>query len=153
MKIDFKTRFTFDPGTVLTPAQKASRKMLYRFGNYVRKIARNSIKLGETTERSQPGDPPVGHRDMLYRRFIEFGVAGDAVSIGAMVFQSNAKDLVPKTIENGGRIEAWAEDPITGQRQKIIVEMAARPAMRLAFAKAKKKHIAALIENSILKEA
>jgi hypothetical protein len=153
MKIDFVTRFTLDPGTILTPAQKASRKLVYRFCGYTRKIARNSIKLGETTERSQPGDAPVGHRDMLYRRFIDFGVSGDSGSIGAMVFQSNAKDLVPKTIEHGGRIEAWAEDPITGQRQKIIVEMAARPAMRLAFEKAKEKHIAALIENSILKEA
>jgi len=150
LKITAQT--TFDVNGMLSAEQKASKKFLYKFGAYTRQIARRSIKKGEQVERSPPGAPPVGHDEELYKNFIEFGVGVNSVSIGALLTKSNQAELVPETIEYGGVVELFEKDPKTGKTVRVVREVEARPAMRLAFQTAAEKKIPELLEGSIANE-
>lgn len=147
MKFDFRS--SFDEKKILTPAEKAERKILMGFGGYVRAVATRSIKKGGPSDKSFDGQPPVGHANELYRNFIFFGYEEKQheVSIGSALLTGTRGDIAPEKIEYGG-----TERVIVGngkRRRMIVARYAPRPAMRLAYEAAVKKFLPQLIENSI----
>jgi DNA polymerase-3 subunit epsilon len=102
MKFDFKSNF--DEKKILTPAEKAERKILMGFGGYVRSVARRSIKKGGPFDKSYDGQSPVGHANELYRNFIAFGYdeKRHEVSIGSALLTGTRGDIAPEKIEYGG---------------------------------------------------
>lgn len=147
MKFDFKSNF--DEKKILTPAEKAERKILMGFGGYVRSVARRSIKKGGPFDKSYDGQSPVGHANELYRNFIAFGYdeKRHEVSNAEPMLTGTRGDIAPEKIEYGG-----TERIIVGngaRRRMIVARYAPRPAMRLAYEAAVKKFLPQLIENSI----
>ena len=69
-------RFFFDSRHVMNRVDKATRSVLSKFGAYVRRTARRSIR--KRKRRSRPGKPPSSHSGLL-KRFIFFGYGTSTV--------------------------------------------------------------------------
>lgn len=97
-KID-KAMF-FDRQKVIDATDRASRRVLSRFGAFVRQRARTSIRKRKGT--SAPGKPPHSHVGLL-RRFIFFGYdpRKRSVVIGPTAL-SNSNGEAPSLLEYGG---------------------------------------------------
>lgn len=91
----------FDRKAVTNAVDKAARRVLSRFGAFVRQTARTSIRRRKGI--SQPGKPPHSHSGEL-RRLIFFGYDPrvQSVVIGPTRF---SKGTVPALLEYGGRHE------------------------------------------------
>ena len=119
----FKTmqgRF-FDSAKVISATDKATRKVLSKFGAFVRRTAKSSIRKRKKT--SSPGSPPSSHTGLL-KKFIFFGYnpASESVSIGPIKLNSKRGDI-PRTLEIGGKTT------IVSRGKKKTVKIAARPFM------------------------
>lgn len=91
----------FDPNAVIRKADQAERRVLRRFGAFVRRRARTSIRKSKRI--SKPGQPPKSHTGRL-RRLIVFGYAPatGSVVIGPLPFRGTA--VAPRLLEEGGRV-------------------------------------------------
>jgi hypothetical protein len=125
-QIDFKTAQSmfFDRKKVLEKVDARSKRVLSRFGAYVRRTSRQSIRKRKGT--SQAGQPPFSHTGVL-RRFIFFGYDSNrrSVVIGA-VKVSGKSGKAPSTLEHGGRVTL-------PQRRNVTISP--RPFMQPAFEK------------------
>lgn len=93
-------RFTFfDDKSVRRALDRGTRKALSKFGAYVRRRAKSSIRKRKKT--SEPGQPPSSHTGKL-RKYIYFGYdrTRRSVVIGALPFSSSRAQ---ETLEHGGR--------------------------------------------------
>ena len=114
----------------------ASRKVLSKFGAFVRRTARSSIRKRKGA--SKPGRPPSSHTGLL-KKFIWFGYEPNrkSVVIGPAKLTSKNTDA-PETLEYGGTTTLM-ETKWTGRkrkkRQKQRVRIAARPFMGPAMEK------------------
>ena len=93
-------RFTFfDDKSVRRALDRGTRKALSKFGAYVRRRAKSSIRKRKKT--SEPGQPPSSHTGKL-RKYIYFGYdrTRRSVVIGALPFSSSRAQEV---LEHGGR--------------------------------------------------
>ncbi len=143
----------YDANAILTPAQKARRRIIFKFFGAVRTTAKHSIKLAESKlQRSLPGYPPLSHKpNQAYKNLIFFAIEADGsegVAGGIPFADSKGTGKVPKIIEYGGE-----EDVLVGHgtnRRRKRINYKARPAMRLAYAKTVEKTLPKLIENSIV---
>ena len=90
----------FDRKAVTDAVDRAARKVLSKFGAFVRTAAKHSIRKRKAV--SQPGQPPSSHAGHL-RRLIFFGYdpARKSVVIGPTPFRSEAE--APPLLEYGGR--------------------------------------------------
>jgi len=90
----------FDHKKVRSATDRAARKVLSRFGAFVRTAARSSIRKRKAI--SEPGQPPSSHVGTL-RRLIFFGydTGRRSVVIGPTPFGSTAE--APPLLEYGGR--------------------------------------------------
>lgn len=97
-KID-KSMF-FDRQKVISATDRGTRRVLSRFGAFVRQRARTSIRRRKGT--SAPGRPPHSHSGLL-RRFIFFGYdpRKRSVVIGPTAL-SNSGGEAPSLLEYGG---------------------------------------------------
>ncbi|NLY02726.1 MAG: hypothetical protein GXY83_42275 [Rhodopirellula sp.] len=68
-RINAAKGFFFDSARVVKATSRAERKVLSRFGAYVRRGARSSIRKRKTV--SEPGQPPSSHAGLL-KKFIFF---------------------------------------------------------------------------------
>ena len=93
-------QFFFDRQAVLGAVDSATRRVLSKFGAFVRTAARHSIRKRKAV--SQPGSPPSSHVGTL-RRLIFFGYdpARKSVVIGPTPFRSEVE--APPLLEYGGR--------------------------------------------------
>lgn len=125
--LDFKAvqNTFFDRKAVMDATDKATRKVLSKFGAFVMTGARRSIR--KSKRPSSPGQPPRSHVGTL-RRGILFGYdsAGRTVVIGPVLAEHATG--APETLEYGGRAE------VTSHKKAIVVEIAARPYMHPAMA-------------------
>ena len=99
--IDLKLKaMFFDSPAVLKAVDRATRKVLSRFGAYVRTAARSSIRKRKAV--SQPGQPPSSHVGTL-KKLIFFGYEPQqkSVVIGPTPFRGAAE--APPLLEYGGR--------------------------------------------------
>jgi hypothetical protein len=130
----------FDARPVLDAADRAARKVLSRFGAFVRRRAKSSIKKapkkaktalkrglllsGEGQFISGPGQPPVGHVGTLRDAILfSYDPGNKSVVIGPVPFQGSGRGA--RALEEGG--------PSVKRPSGRTVEIRPRPYMRPAF--------------------
>lgn len=113
--------FFFDTERVMRATTKAERTVLSRFGAFVRRAAKSSIRKRKRI--SAPGEPPSSHTGVL-RQFIFFAyeperknvVIGPALT-NQLFFDRNAlpiKGTVPSVLEEGGTVRILEVQRIDG---------------------------------------
>jgi hypothetical protein len=146
MKID-KSMF-FDRAKVATAVDKGVRKVLSKFGAFVRTTAKHSIRKRKTV--SQPGQPPSSHVGLL-RKLIYFGYDANRRSVvigptplrGEAACGERSRTEAPPLLEYGGRTR------LKVRKGKVVsANYRARPFMGPAF-EAEQKKLPALWSNSI----
>jgi len=134
----------FDRKAVTGAVDRATRKVLSRFGAFVRTGARHSIR--KRKRASAPGEPPSSHTGLL-RNFIFFGYDRDrrSVVIGPQRLNQKIGDA-PQALEYGG--PSTVVEGLRGRRRKRRINIAARPFMGPAFEREKPK-LPAMWANSV----
>jgi hypothetical protein len=103
MRLEAAKRFLFDPTKVLDRAERAELSALAKFGAYVRRRAKSSIR--KRRRSAEPGSPPSSHvgwiRDFL---FFFVGRKKKDVVIGPILLNSvsSESDRAPELLEKGG---------------------------------------------------
>lgn len=134
----------FDRKAVMGAVDRTTRKVLSRFGAFVRTSARHSIRKRKRV--SKPGEPPSSHTGLL-RNFIYFGYdrGRRSVVIGPERLNQKVGDA-PHALEYGGT--STVVEGLRGRRKKRRIRIAARPYMGPAFEREKPK-LPAMWESSI----
>lgn len=106
------------------------KKMLLRQGQYIRRVAMNSIKRGGKGKISLPGGPPVSHTGVL-KNWIRY--AWDPVSQTVVIGPMRLKHFrAPRALEWGGTSK-WIRRTRTFWRsgyQRVRARPFMRPALR-----------------------
>lgn len=106
----------FDRSAVTGRVSRAERRVLSRFGAFVRRGARSSIRRRRRI--SSPGAPPSSHTGLLKRNiYFVYEPARASVVIGPILL--NKAGDAPALLEHGGRV--------TRRRKKRKVRMTYRP--------------------------
>jgi len=121
----------FDRKAVKGRLDRAARKVLSKFGAFVRRAAKSSIR--KRRRASAPGEPPSSHTGLL-KRFIFFGYdpGRRSVVIGPTRLNQKVGDA-PAALEHGGP-STVVEGP-RRRRRKRRVKVEARPYMGPAMEK------------------
>jgi hypothetical protein len=129
----------FDRAAVQQKVDKATRKVLSRFGAFVRQRAKTSIKKRKGT--SPPGQPPYSHVGLL-RKFILFAYDADrqSVVIGPTLIREGS--AAPRLLEHGG------DTVLETRKGRKRARYRSRPFMGPAF-EAEKPQLSALWKNSV----
>jgi phage gpG-like protein len=127
----------FDSPKVTRAVDKSTRRVLSRFGAFVRRTAKQSIR--KRKKASVPGMPPSSHMGLL-RKFIFFGYdrTKNSVVIGPTRLTENNRGEAPSILEYGGRTTV----------DKKRVKISARPFMGPAFEK-EKQTLPAMWQDSV----
>jgi len=127
----FKQMF-FTSKAVLSATDRATRRVFSRFGAYVRRAAKSSIRKRKRISR--PGKPPSSHTGLL-KRFILFGYdpAKRSVVIGPVRLTRGGRGEAPSLLEYGGTTALKRSGKWKRARFR------ARPYMGPAFEKEKTK--------------
>ena len=116
MKINQAKGLFFDRSAVTNAADRAERRVLSRFGAFVRRGARSSIRRRKSV--SQPGSPPSSHTGLLKRNiFFIYERQRSNVVIGPILLNKGTD--APAILEHGGAV--------TRRRRKKRVRMTYRP--------------------------
>lgn len=141
-------RLFFDTAAVKRVVDAGTRKVLSKFGAFVRREAKSSIRPGGKKHKaSLPGQPPRSQSGLL-KRFLFFGydTSTQSVVVGpAKLGGVKGKDA-PHTLEYGGSAESSSFYTKNTKR----VHIAARPFMGPALNKNLPK-LPAMWANSIIK--
>ena len=133
----------FDRKAVTSRVDKATRKVLSRFGAFVRRTARRSIRPRKRT--SAPGSPPSSHTGLL-KRFIFFGYdprpGKRSVVIGPQRLSQKGRGEAPSLLEHGGTTT------LKRRGRRVRARFRGRPFMRPAFEK-EQHQLPALWRNSV----
>ena len=131
----------FDSKAVTSAVDKATGRVLSRFGAFVRQAAKSSIR--KRKKPSAPGSPPSSHVGLL-RKFIWFSYEPNrrSVVIGPARLSYNNRGQAPNLLEYGGTTT------IRLRKRKKRVRIRARPYMGPAFER-EKAQLPALWKNSI----
>lgn len=126
---EFKQLF-FDRQAVISKVDAASRKVLSKFGAFVRLSAKSSIR--KRKKPAPPGSPPSSHTELL-KKFIFFGYDTDARSVVIGPTRLNQKGCgeAPPLLEYGGKTTLVRR----GKKKRTTYK--ARPYMGPAFEKEK----------------
>ena len=144
LRVDQLKGLFFDSKKVVDATTRAERRVLSRFGAYVRRSARSSIRRRKKVSR--PGKPPSSHTGLL-RRFIFFAYDLRHRSVVIGPARLNRKTgTAPRALEHGGRSKVVAKRG--GRRAVRTVTIRARPFMGPAFEKEKPK-LSAMWRDSI----
>ena len=132
--INFKGLF-FDHKGVLAKVDRGTRRVLSKFGAFVRRGAKSSIR--KRKQASVPGRPPSSHTGLL-KRLIFFGYQREkrSVVIGPARLNQKIGDA-PEALEYGGT--STVVEGLRGKRRKRRVRIKARPYMGPAFRKEQPK--------------
>jgi len=132
MKIGMVTKsMFFDTAKVKKAVSSGTRKVLSKFGAFVRTAARHSIRKRKAV--SEPGQPPSSHVGLL-RKLIYFGYdpTRRSVVIGPTPLHGTAE--APPLLEYGGRARRRGR-----KGRNVITSYRARPFMGPAFEREKPK--------------
>ena len=123
----------FDSKKVQSATTKAERRVLSRFGAYVRRSARSSIRRRKRA--SAPGQPPSSHTGLL-KRFIFFAYEPRrrSVVIGPVRLNQKSGEALP-ALEHGGPVRIVSRRG--GRRRRRMVTIRPRPFMGPAFEREK----------------
>jgi len=130
----------FDRAKVKGAVDRAARKVLSKFGAFVRQTAKGSIRKRQ--KPSQPGTPPSSHTGLLKRLiFFGFDPAKKSVVIGPAPLRAAVE--APPLLEYGGRARR------KNRKGKLVsANYKARAFMAPAFEKEKSK-LPTLWANSV----
>jgi hypothetical protein len=122
----------FDRQAVISRVDPATRKVLSKFGAFVRRTAKGSIRNRKTA--APPGSPPSSHTGLL-KKFIFFGYDPDqrSVVIGPTRLDRRGRGEAPSLLEHGGQTTLTRR----GKRERATYR--ARPYMGPAFEKEQPK--------------
>ena len=140
--IDMRLRkLFFDTKKVRRSVDRATRRVLSRFGAFVRRTARSSIR--KRKKASAPGSPPSSHTGLL-KRFIWFGYEPHrrSVVIGPARLTKAGRGEAPENLEYGGMAT------VTRQKRKRRARIRPRPFMQPAFEK-EQQQLPALWRDSV----
>ena len=134
----------FDRQAVLDATSRVERKVLSRFGAFVRTTARSSIR--KRKKPAPPGMPPSSHTGLLKRNiFFAYEPERKNVVIGPIRLNAKHTDA-PATLEHGGTTTIVRRRKGRKFVQKVQID--ARPYMGPAAEKERQK-LPALWANSI----
>ena len=141
--LDFKRMF-FDTKTVRSKTDKATRRVLSKFGAFVRQTAKRSIRKRKKT--SEPGKPPSSHTGLL-KKFIYFGfdVVRRSVVIGPVRLTRKGRGEAPSVLEYGGTVTMRSRRR-AGKKRRAHIRP--RPFMGPAMEK-EKQQLPALWRDSV----
>lgn len=147
--IGFKLkRISFDQKIVINAKDRATRRVLMKFGSFVRRTAKQSIRKGKAI--SVPGKPPKSHSGELKKLiFFSYEPRKQNVVIGPLLFRSTKVKQSPlglEALEYGGFITHKRKGTL-GLRSKRF-RFRARPFMAPAFEKEHPK-LSGMWKNSI----
>ena len=129
MRLNQAKGLFFDRAAVTNSVDRAERNVLSRFGAFVRRGARSSIRRRKTISR--PGSPPSSHTDLLKRNiFFVYEPQRSSVVIGPIRLNQLNTDA-PELLEHGGsatRLKKRANRP-----KKVRMTYRPRPFMGPAF--------------------
>ena len=122
----------FDREAVASKADAATRKVLSKFGAFVRRTAKGSIR--NRGKPAPPGSPPSSHTGLL-KKFIFFGYDAGArsVVVGPARLDRRGRGDAPALLEHGGLTTLKRR----GRRRRAAYR--ARPYMGPAFEKEQPK--------------
>jgi len=118
-----RTKMFFDKPAVVGYMERMTAKVYNRFGGYVRRVARNSIKQAKSwgvkdhfgkdiQYTSQPGSQPLSHTGYLKNGIFYATESQLSVVIGPMLLKRHVQDgapvgnsTVPEVLEYGGQIQ------------------------------------------------
>lgn len=121
LKVDVAKKGFFDREAVMEAVDRATLRVLSRFGSFVRTRARTSIRRRKGTS---PADgPPYSHVGLL-RNLIFFAFDADRRSVVVGPVLINSPTGAPENLEYGGH----ADLPIAGGRTRRVT-IAPRPYM------------------------
>lgn len=120
----------FDRQAVISKVDAATRRVLSKFGAFVRRSAKSSIR--KRKKPAPPGQPPSSHTGLL-KKFIFFGYDADrrSVVIGPTRLNQKGRGEAPPLLEYGGKAT------LVRRGKKKYVTYQARPYMGPAFEKEK----------------
>ena len=126
---DIKRMF-FDRQAVVSKVDAATRRVLSKFGAFVRRSAKSSIR--KRKKPAPPGQPPSSHTGLL-KKFIFFGydAARQSVVIGPTRLNQKGRGEAPPLLEYGGKATLVRR----GKKKRVTYQ--ARPYMGPAFEKEK----------------
>ena len=126
---DIKRMF-FDRQAVISKVDAATRRVLSKFGAFVRRSAKSSIR--KRKKAAPPGQPPSSHTGLL-KKFIFFGydAARQSVVIGPTRLNQKGRGEAPPLLEYGGKATLVRR----GKKKRVTYQ--ARPYMGPAFEKEK----------------
>ena len=139
--IDLRFTMFFNSPKVIAAVDKATRRVLSRFGAFVRQAARSSIRRRK--EPSAPGSPPSSHSGLL-KKFIWFSYEPNrrSVVIGPARLGGRNRGDAPSLLEYGGTTT------IRRRKRRRRVRIRARPYMGPAFEK-ERVRLPSIWKNSI----
>ena len=139
MKLDAAKGLFFDRARVTNAVDRTTRKNLSRFGAFVRKRARSSIR--KRRRISNPGQPPSSHTGLLKRNiFFVYEPARRSVVIGPVLLNSSSG--APELLEHGGTVVR----KVGGRRVRMTYQP--RPYMGPAF-ETEQDNLSRLWRNSV----
>jgi hypothetical protein len=126
------TKMFFDKKAVRDKVDRGTRRVLSRFGAFVRRGARSSIRKRKKV--SAPGAPPSSHIGLL-KKFIYFGYepSNRSVVIGPVRLSQNGRGEAPELLEHGGTTT------LQRRGKRVRANIRKRPFMGPAFAKEQPK--------------
>lgn len=129
MKLNEAKSMFFDAKKVMRSVDSATRRVLSKFGAYVRTAARSSIRKRKAA--SEPGSPPSSHTGLL-RKFIFFGYdeSRRSVVIGPTRLNQTTGQA-PEALEYGGTSTVVVRR--RGKRVPTNVKVSTRPYMHPAM--------------------
>jgi len=173
----FKESF-FDAEAVLKKMDAATRRVMSRFGAFVRRRAQTSIRY--RVKPSEPGQPPSAHRTFMRTKtnkrtgvskqqpasplrdliFFAYSAETQSVIVGPALFagskQQRGRQTIPETLERGGT--ATITEAMSGGQWRLIysLELAQRttkPTRRRAARIARRAFMAPALEAELPKLA
>jgi hypothetical protein len=129
MKLDKTKTLFFDRKKVISAVDRATRRVLSKFGAFVRTRARSSIRRRKGS--APPGQPPHSHTGLLRRLiFFAFEPVRKSVVIGPTL-ASNKSGEAPRLLEHGGTTT------LVRRRKRVRINFRGRPYMGPAFEREK----------------
>lgn len=131
-------RMFFDSAAVTRGVDRTTRRVFSKFGAYVRRSAKSSIRKRKRTSAS--GKPPSSHLGLLKKMiYFSYDRGEDSVVIGPQALHGkHYRDALP-ALEYGGMYTREVRDRKTRRWSRRRVRYKARPFMGPAFEKEKPK--------------
>lgn len=141
-KINDAKKLFFDKKAVMSAKERAEKKVLGRFGAFVRRDARSSIRKRKAV--SKPGKPPTDRTGLL-KKFIFFvyDKTIGSVVIGPARLNTTKNKKAPELLEVGGTSKLMFHG------KKTPADYKARPYMGPAFESNKQKHMPGMWKDSL----